>query len=153
LLPLPRPLMTGEVLDAAFRLFRVGLLRCLPYSGLAALILELPELRATYFPAGWLRSGGHRFVVPALTQPSGVPLVGGLTPPPPPSSRGERPRFRREVFTALKRWPAAVIASVGSLAFAAALVAVGTMFNPMTPNPLGLLGLLVMVWPAALFVV
>ena len=40
LLPLPRPLMTGEVLDAAFRLFRAGLLRCLPYSGLAVLFLR-----------------------------------------------------------------------------------------------------------------
>ena len=46
---LPRPLMTGEVLDAAFRLFRAGLLRCLPYSGLAVLVLELPTLYATFF--------------------------------------------------------------------------------------------------------
>ena len=61
--------------------------------------------------------------------------------------------MRREVFTALKRWPAAVIASVGSRAFPAGLLVVGTMFNPFTPNPLGLIGLLVLVWPAALFVV
>jgi hypothetical protein len=153
LLPLPRPLMTGEVLDAAFRLFRAGLVRCLPYSGLAALVLQLPDLRATYFPAGWLGSSSDRYVLPACSMLIGVLLFGVLTLRLHAISRGERPRFRREVFNALKRWPAAVIASAGSLAFAAALVAVGTMFNPFTPNPLGLLGVLVLVWPAALFVV
>src|SRR5262245_65770056 len=53
LLPLPRPLMTGEVLDAAFRLFRAGLLRCLPYAGVAVLVLELPTLYRTFlWPGG-----------------------------------------------------------------------------------------------------
>jgi hypothetical protein len=36
--------MTVEVLDAAYRLFRAGIFRCLPYSGLAVLVLELPTL-------------------------------------------------------------------------------------------------------------
>ena len=43
-----RPLMTAEVLDAAYRLFRAGIFRCLPYSGLAVLVLELPTLYSTF---------------------------------------------------------------------------------------------------------
>ena len=50
--PLPRPLMTSEVLDAAFRLFRAGLVRCLPYSGLTVLVLELPTLYSTFQGTG-----------------------------------------------------------------------------------------------------
>jgi hypothetical protein len=153
LLPLPRPLMTGEVLDAAFRLFRAGLLRCLPYSGLAALVLELPELQSTYFPGGWLGSSADHYALPAVSMLIGVLLFGVLTLRLQAISHGERPRVRREVFAALKRWPAAVIASVGSLAFTGALVAVGAMFNPLYPNPLVLLGLLALAWPAALFAV
>src|SRR5215510_5022507 len=52
LLPLPRPLMTGEVLDAAWRLFRASLLRTLPYSGLAVLVLEMPKLYSALFGEG-----------------------------------------------------------------------------------------------------
>ena len=71
LLPLPRPLMTGEVLDAAFRLFRAGLLRCLPYSGLAVLVLELPTLYANLAVPG----GAHRLRDPALTLRAAVVSV------------------------------------------------------------------------------
>ena len=49
--------MTGEVLDAAFRLFRAGILRCLPYSGLAVLVLELPTLYSTFRRARCAASG------------------------------------------------------------------------------------------------
>ena len=40
--------MTAEVLDVAYRLFRAGIFRCLPYSGLAVLVLELPTLYSTF---------------------------------------------------------------------------------------------------------
>ena len=66
LLPLPRPLMTGEVLDAAFRLFRAGLLRCLPYSGLAVLVLELPTLYSTFFFTPVPSRVIHNYAVPPL---------------------------------------------------------------------------------------
>jgi hypothetical protein len=63
LLPLSRPLMTGEVLDAAFRLFRAGLLRCLPYSGLAVLTIEFPTFYSTLLteaPISGVASTGFR---------------------------------------------------------------------------------------------
>jgi hypothetical protein len=55
---LARPLMTVEVLDAAYRLFRAGIFRCLPYSGLAVLVLELPTLYSTFSPGGRATFGG-----------------------------------------------------------------------------------------------
>src|SRR5690349_15954725 len=58
LLPPTRPLMTGEVLDAAYRLFRAALLRTLPYSGLAVLVLELPTLYEALFSSGQSLSFG-----------------------------------------------------------------------------------------------
>jgi hypothetical protein len=154
LLPLSRPLMTGEVLDAAFRLFRAGLLRCLPYSGLAVLTLELPDIRATFFPGGAFGTGAQgRYVLEAISMLLGVALLGVLTLRLSAVSRGLRPRVRREVVAVLKRWPAAVIATVGALAFPGALVIVATMFNPVYPNFLMLLLTVALLWPTGLFVV
>src|SRR4030095_7463958 len=109
LLPLPRPLMTAEVLDAAFRLFRVGLLRCLPYSGLAVLALELPTLISTFHEDGFRIPfaspvGGGRAVL-GVTESQVVMLVsmlfdvalfGMITLRLYTLSLGERPSFRAE---------------------------------------------------------
>ncbi len=127
LLPLPRPLMTGEVLDAAFRLFRAGLLRCLPYSGLAVLVLQMPTLYSTLL-ADSPRSAHAS--LPGLTDSNlilvcalllGVLLVGVITLRLQAISRGERPRFRNEIATALVRWPAAIVATTAALGVPAAL--------------------------------
>jgi hypothetical protein len=45
LYPPARPLSVGEVLDLAFRMFGATLVKCLPYSFAAVIIVQLPNLR------------------------------------------------------------------------------------------------------------
>src|SRR4051812_8377804 len=95
LLPLPRPLMTGEVLDAAFRLFRAGLLRCLPYSGLAVLVFELPTVYSTFL-APSLPVGHVRPLSWCVAGVLATALLGVITLRLRAISQGIRPRFRTE---------------------------------------------------------
>jgi hypothetical protein len=158
LLPLPRPLMTGEVLDAAFRLFRAGLLRCLPYSGLAVLVLQLPTLYSTLLaetphsrvlsPLPVELDDERLILIAALLL--GVLLLGVITLRLQAVSRGQRPRFRTEIATAVVRWPAALIATLGALGLPALLY---TFFTTATGiMALGAFTLLVipLLWPAAM---
>lgn len=139
LLPLPRPLMTGEVLDAAFRLFRASLLRCLPYSGLAVLVLELPTLYEALLTSD--RDGGGHFVIPhirllgfATVLALSVALLGVITLRLNAVSRGVKPRFRAEIKAVLRRWPTSVIATMAALGFPMLLYTVGSLIDPMFPN-------------------
>jgi hypothetical protein len=132
LLPLTRPLMTGEVLDAAFRLFRAGLLRCLPYSGLAVLAIEFPTFYSTFLTAAM--SADAAFVVPHLdVAVYGIffvflaLLLGVITLRLQAIARGERPSFRREVGTAFRRWPLALIATAGAIGLPVLLALVATL--------------------------
>jgi hypothetical protein len=168
LLPLPRPLMTGEVLDAAFRLFRASLLRCLPYSGVMLLLLQLPTLYSmlgarngrsggggmaeiVVRPGSAVRSGvDERFIVYAVVFLFGVLLVGALILRMQAVSRGEPPRFRREIVTALKRWPAALVATVGGLIFPVILFILGSLVNFMFPSEVLLVISLPLLWPIAI---
>jgi len=157
LLPLPRPLMVGEVLDAAFRLFRAGLLRCLPYSGLAVLVLELPTLYSAFFsPAAF----GHGLSLPYMRAITFVvalllfvALLGVITLRLNAVSRGIRPRFRAEVFKVLKRWPSAAIATLGALGFPLALFVLASIFNPLFPSEVLVVLAIPLLWPTALFAV
>ena len=127
--------MTGEVLDAAFRLFRAGLLRCLPYSGLAVLAIEFPTFYSTFVSAalgGGIPSGfgitDHLdvtvyvifFVFLAF-------LLGVITLRLQAIARGDRPSFRREVGTAFRRWPLALVATAGAIGLPALLALVATL--------------------------
>jgi hypothetical protein len=157
LLPLPRPLMTGEVLDAAFRLFRAGLLRCLPYSGLAVLVLELPTLYSTFlwpFPDALPVAGlSPRSVLYLAVLALLAALLGVITLRLQAVSQGQRPGFRREVGTVLWRWPTALIATVGALGIPLFLFGLGQVFTSLfTIEALVVLGAL-MLWPTALFAV
>jgi hypothetical protein len=169
LLPLPRPLMIGEVLDAAYRLFRAGLLRTLPYSGLAVLVLELPTLYETIF-------GGSTFLVghgvagtlaAPVYQTLGITdatlvflcallftvlLFGVITLRLDAISRGEQPRFRREIATALRRWPAALVATLAAFGFPLALYGVSLVINPYLAFAILLVLVVPMIWPMALFI-
>jgi hypothetical protein len=169
LLPLPRPLMTGEVLDAAWRLFRAGLLRTLPYSGLAVLVLELPTLYAALFGntfvVGHMRGG----VIPdSVSQVAGlsdstlvfvsalllsVLMFGVITLRLSAVSRGERPRFRREIVTGLRRWPAALVATVAAFGFPLLIYGVASAINPFMAMEIVVLLAVPMLWPTALFIV
>jgi hypothetical protein len=153
LVPLARPLMTGEVLDAAYRLFRAGLLRTLPYSGLAVLVLELPTLYGTFFRGGAERFAGERTVILALALLLGVALLGVITLRLRAISRGLRPRFRTEIATVLRRWPAAVLATVAAFGFPLLLAAVASYINPMYGTIVLLVLVVPILWPSALFVV
>lgn len=167
LLPLPRPLMAGEMLDAAFRLFRASLLRCLPYSGLTILLLQMPTLYAT------LTSGGPttyrvthvvgRSLVPsgALNDRTlvyiavlllGVLLIGALTLRMHEVSRGLRPRFRTEIPTALKRWPTAIIATTGALLFPLVLAFAASIVRSMVPAEVIVVLGTPLLWPTAILV-
>src|SRR5690349_7616962 len=133
LLPLPRPLMTGEVLDAAFRLFRAGLLRTLPYSGLAVLVLELPTLYWDFILPGKhdirFQSLGYLLVL-ALS----AALLGVITMRLHAISRGLRPRFRGELTTVLRRWLPALIATIGAVGLPVLLFGAASAFNNVMPT-------------------
>ncbi len=154
LLPLPRPLMTGEVLDAAYRLFRAGLLRCMAYSGLAVLVLELPTLHSVFLGAGFGKYGtvGH-YVVFVISLLLGVALLGVVTLRLSAVSRGVRPRFRTELSTVLRRWPTAVVATVAALGCPLLLYTFASLFNPFFPNVLIFVLGLPLIWPTALLAV
>ena len=170
LLPLARPLMTGEVLDAAFRLFRAGLLRCLPYSGLAVLVLQLPTLYSTLLgrdaPLGRFTlpvpaqrgivglfevTDRHLILVAALLL--GVVLFGVITLRLYAVSRGERPRFRTEIAAAIYRWPTAIIATCGALGLPALLYTYGMAFGGMLPFEAVAVLAVPLLWPMALLAV
>jgi hypothetical protein len=159
LLPLPRPLMTGEVLDAAFRLFRAGLLRCLPYSGMAVLVLELPSLYSTFFPASGPPDGDFLGLVPVriitwvLVTALSAALLGVITLRLQAVSQAIRPRFRVEIATVFKRWPAAVLATLGALGFPVLLFAIGELLQHALPTGAMFVVAVPLLWPMALFAV
>jgi hypothetical protein len=157
LLPLPRPLMTGEVLDSAFRLFRAAVLRILPYSGLAVLILEVPRLYAKFLGRATL---GADFLVTHYAALSRavvfllcVPLFGVVMLRLHAVARGQRPRFRQEIGIALWRWPTAIIATVGAFVIPLTLIILGPAFtNGLSFEAVVFLSV-PLFWPTALFVV
>jgi hypothetical protein len=150
LLPLSRPLMTGEVLDAAFRLFRAGLARCLPYSGLAVLVIEFPTFYSTFFttrlsvPGAFVQLG---VVVVALTL-----LLGLISLRLHSIARGGRPSFRRELPVALARWPLAIVPTTAAIGLPAMLLAVSSALDFGSPIVVTLVFLLPVLVPTALFV-
>jgi len=151
LLPLPRPLMTGEMLDGSFRLFRAGLLRCLPYSVLAVLALELPSLYTTFFSNG-AAMGADRYAVLGASMVACIALVGLLTLRLHAISRGQRPRLRAELVTVLRRWPSQILATLLALSFPGVLAGVAWMVSPTSPNPLLIALEFLLIWPAGLVV-
>jgi hypothetical protein len=157
LLPLPRPLMTAEVLDAAFRLFRAGILRCLPYSGFAVLVLELPTLYRTFFVPAAVGRGS--FVIPHFKLVSVVvvlllstALLGVITLRLDALAHGVRPRFRVELLTALKRLPTAVLATAFAFGYPLLLLVLFPALVGLLPTEALLFAAIPVAWPAATFV-
>ena len=155
LLPLPRPLMTAEVLDAAFRLFRAGILQCLPYSGLAVLVIELPTLYSTFFAS----PGGVGFAIPYFTPVSygvvfllSVPLLGVMTLRLNALARGERPRLRTEIATALKRWPMGLFATAFAFGYPLLLVWLRPVLLNSMPGTALIFAAVPVFWPVGIFV-
>jgi hypothetical protein len=155
LLPLPRPLMTAEVLDAAFRLFRAGILQCLPYSGLAVLVLELPTLYSTFFGS----SGGVGFAIPYFTLASyavvfllSVPLLGVMTLRLHALARGERPRLRTELAKALKGWPLGLFATAFAFGYPLLLLWLRPVLLNSMPGTALIFAAVPVFWPVGLFV-
>jgi len=157
LLPLPRPLMTGEVLDAGFRLFRAGLLRTLPYSGLVVLILELPTIYTIFASRA---SFGYAFVATyylslayAVAFLLTVPALGVIVLRLNAVAVAERPRFRQEIRIALWRWLPGILATLGAFAIPVALVVLGPVFANGLSSEATLFLAIPLFWPTALFVV
>ncbi|HYI88104.1 MAG TPA: hypothetical protein VEX61_13535 [Burkholderiales bacterium] len=156
LLPLPRPLMTGEMLDAAFRLFRAGILRCLPYSGLAVLVLELPTLYSTFvgpvrgsaLRIPYLSVTGYLLVVILIT-----PLFGVITLRLNSLAQGIRPRIRRELAAAVMRWPAALLATVFAFGYPAVLLLIWPLLVVALPTEALIFAAVPVLWPVPLLVV
>jgi hypothetical protein len=157
LLPLPRPLMTGEVLDASFRLFRAGILRTLPYSGLMVLLLELPKLYEILFTRAALGSALLSAYYSPITYSAAfllaVPVLGVIVLRLHAVAAGIRPRFRVEIATALRRWIPAVFATVGAFVIPVALMMLGPAFTNGLSSEAVLFLSIPLFWPTALFVV
>lgn len=150
--------MTGEVLDAAYRLFRAALLRTLPYSGLAVLVLELPTLyEAVFGSSGGLSFGRSQVtggtVVFLVALMLSVLLFGVITLRLYAVSHGERPRFRREIITALRRAPGAIVATLAAFGFPLTIYGVASVISPYFAFEILLVLTLPMLWPMALFIV
>ena len=139
--------MTGEVLDAAFRLFRAGILRTLPYSGLVVLILELPTLYAILFSA---TSMAATYAVAFLLT---VPVMGVIMLRLNAVANGERPRFRLEIRVALRRWFTGLIATIGAFVIPVALMVLGPAFTNGLSSEAVIFLSIPLFWPTALFVV
>lgn len=155
LLPLPRPLMTAEVLDAAFRLFRAGILRCLPYSGLAVLVLEFPTLYSTFFAP----VRGADFSIPHITLLSyalvfvlSVPLLGVMTLRLNALAQGVRPRFRSELASALRGWPLGLFATAFALGYPLLLLWLRPAITNSFPTTALVFVAVPVLWPVGLFV-
>jgi len=156
-LPPARPLMTAEVLDAAYRLFRAGIFRCLPYSGLAVLVLELPTVYSTFLNSP---GSGTDFVIPHFRQVSyatvfllSVVLLGVITLRLNAVAQGVRPRFRRELGLALKRLPTALLATLFAFAYPLAMLIVLPVLDNVLPTEALFFAMVPLLWPVALFVV
>ncbi|HEU4780334.1 MAG TPA: hypothetical protein VFS58_10685 [Steroidobacteraceae bacterium] len=152
-----RPLMTAEVLDAAYRLFRAGIFRCLPYSGLAVLVLELPTLYSTFIVSP---AGKRAFDIPyvrllayATIFLSSVALLGVITLRLTAVAQGLRPRFRRELAIALKRLPTAALATLFAFAYPMLLLLLAPVLMFSLPAEAVIFVAVPLVWPVALFVV
>jgi hypothetical protein len=155
LLPLPRPLMTAEVLDAAFRLFRAGILRCLPYSGLVVLVLELPTLYSTFFAP----VHGSAAAIPYFKPLSygvvfllSVPLLGLMTLRLNALAQGLRPRFRTELATAMRGWPAGLLATLFAFGYPLVLFWLWPVIVVSLPSTALVFAVVPVAWPAVLFV-
>ena len=155
-LPPARPLMTAEVLDAAYRLFRAGIFRCLPYSGLAVLVLELPTLYSTFLTT----SGGGSYAIPNFRLIAygtvfllSVVLLGVITLRLNAVAQGVRPRFRREIAIALKRLPTALLATLFAFAYPLAMLVVVPVLDAALPPEAQIFAAVPLLWPVALFVV
>jgi len=156
-LALARPMMTVEVLDAAFRLFRAGIFRCLPYSGLAVLVLELPAVYSTFlFTPGsraFLGNTQLRWVAYLTVFLLSVVLLGVITLRLHAVAQGVRPRFRREIGIALKRLPTAVLATLFAFAYPLAVLIVFPVLDNILPPEALVFALVPLLWPVSLFVV
>jgi hypothetical protein len=152
-----RPLMTVEVLDAAYRLFRAGIFRCLPYSGLAVLVLELPTLYSTFLTTS---GSGGRFAIPNFRLIAygtvfllSVVLLGVITLRLNAVAQGVRPRFRREIAIALKRLPTALLATLFAFAYPLAVLILLPVLENVLPSEALLFAAVPLLWPVALFAV
>lgn len=152
-----RPLMTAEVLDAAYRLFRAGIFRCLPYSGLAVLVLELPTLYSTFLlsprAGGALAMPNFRLIGYATVFLLSVVLLGVITLRLNAVAQGVRPRFRREIAVALKRLPTALLATLFAFAYPVAVLILLPVLDAALPSEALVFAAVPLLWPVALFVV
>jgi hypothetical protein len=156
LLPLPRPLMTAEVLDAGFRLFRSGILHCLPYSGLAVLVIELPTLYSTFLAprAGVnLLSGDLKLVSHLVVFLLSVPLLGLITLRLNALAQGLRPRFRPELAAALSGWPLGIFATAFAFGYPLALWILYPILIVSMPGTALVFAAIPVLWPVSIFLV
>ena len=154
---LARPLMTAEVLDAAYRLFRAGIFRCLPYSGLAVLVLELPTLYSTFLLSPGAGAGfaipNFRLIGYATVFLLSVLLLGVITLRLDSVSKGVRPRFRRELGQALKRLPTALLATLFAFAYPLGVLILLPVLDNALPTEALIFAAVPLLWPVALFVI
>jgi hypothetical protein len=156
LLPLPRPLMTAEVLDAGYRLFRSGILHCLPYSMFAVLVIELPTLYSTFLApsAGpGVLTGDIRLISHLVVFLLSVPLLGLITLRLDALAKGLRPRFRTELRAALSGWLMGIPATVFAFGFPLLLWIAYPILIVAMPGSALIFAAVPVLWPVSIFLV
>jgi len=116
------------------------------------LVLELPTLYSTFFGPGDAAIPYFTLVSYGVVFLLSVPLLGVMTLRLNALARGERPRLRTELLSALKGWPMGLIATV--LAFGYPLLLV--WLRPVLVNSMPFSALIFVAvpifWPVGLFV-
>ncbi|HEY6124834.1 MAG TPA: hypothetical protein VIV63_09290 [Steroidobacteraceae bacterium] len=148
--------MTAEVLDAAYRLFRAGIFRCLPYSGLAVLVLELPTLYSTFLVspdgASRIESPWVKLAAYSILFLLSVALLGVITLRLTAVEQGKRPRFRQELAVVLWRLPAAALATLFAFAYPLMMFLLAPVLMFTLPTEALVFAAVPLLWPVALFV-
>ena len=126
LLPLPRPLTIGETLDAALRLFRVSLPRCLPIALLSVVVGQLPtalDFARGLSAIGILRKDFRWWLVAVISGLVNLVLWNALLRRQYATATGNKTTMRSDLSAGIHAAPATFVL----LVFYFAAVALGTL--------------------------
>jgi hypothetical protein len=147
LIPPARPQMIGEVLDAGFRLFRVSLLKCLPFSAASVIVSQSP----TFYDS--MRGGSLTpfidkdwgwWAIYALAAIFSSWMLGWVFHRQATIARLGLPNARREWRATLRRLPGALVVMLGYAALVGGLFA--AFVEAILPAQVLVIAMLPLLW-------